>query len=137
MEIVLHAILCADRAIEEKNGKKGLIGIFQNFGFPKFPAVPPPWYVYLSLGNLAKGEHVLMVNLIQDDTNAVIVKSEGRMQVRTPASDVEIILPIVGAAFRAPGDHWLTVTLDSVQVGSRLLRVSARTKPDTPGGGDT
>ncbi len=123
MEIVLHAIVFADKAIEENNGKKGLIGIFQSFNFARFPTVAPTWYVYVALGNVSKGRHDVTVNIVHDDTGSVIVRSHGEVQVRTSAADVEIVFPMAGAAFRAPGLHWLTVTLDQTQIGSRVLHV--------------
>ncbi len=125
MEPVLHAILCADKAIEEKNGKKGLIGIFQSFSFARFPIVAPTWYVYVAVGNVSKGRHDVAINVVQDDTGAVIVRSHGTVQVRAPAADVEIVCPMAGAAFRSPGVHWLTVALDEVRIGGRALHVGA------------
>jgi hypothetical protein len=123
VEIVLHAIVFADKAIEENNGKKGLIGIFQSFNFARFPTVAPTWYVYVALGNVSKGRHDVTINVIHDDTGSVIVRSHGQVQVRTSAADVEIVFPMAGAAFRSPGVHWLTVTLDQTQIGSRVLHV--------------
>ena len=123
MEIVLHGIVFADKAIEENNGKKGLIGIFQSFNFARFPTVAPTWYVYVALGNVSKGRHDVTINVIHDDTGSVIVRSHGQVQVRTSAADVEVVFPMAGAAFRAPGLHWLTVTLDQTQIGSRVLHV--------------
>ena len=123
MEIVLHAIVFADKAIEENNGKKGLIGIFQSFNFAGFPTVAPTWYVYVAFGNVATGRHDVTINVVHDDTGSVIVRSHGEVQVRTSAADVEIVFPMVGAAFRSPGVHWLTVTLDQTQIGSRVLHV--------------
>jgi hypothetical protein len=123
VEIVLHAIVFADKAIEENNGKKGLIGIFQSFNFAGFPTVAPTWYVYVALGNVSKGRHDVTINVIHDDTGSVIVRSHGQVQVRTSAADVEIVFPMAGAAFRSPGVHWLTVTLDQTQIGSRVLHV--------------
>jgi hypothetical protein len=123
VEVVLHAIVFADKAIEENNGKKGLIGIFQSFNFARFPTVAPTWYVYVALGNVSKGRHDVTINVIHDDTGSVIVRSHGQVQVRTSAADVEVVFPMAGAAFRAPGLHWLTVTLDQTQIGSRVLHV--------------
>ena len=51
------------------------------------------------------------------------MRSHGEVQVRTSAADVEIVFPMAGAAFRSPGVHWLTVTLDQTQIGSRVLHV--------------
>lgn len=121
--IVLHAIVFADKAIEENNGKKGLIGIFQSFSFARFPTVAPTWYVYVAFGNIVKGRHEVTVNVVHEDTGAVIVRSHGEVQVRTSAADVEMVFPMAGAAFRAPGLHRLTVTLDQAQIGSRVLHV--------------
>ena len=128
MEIVLHAIVFADKAIEENNGKKGLIGIFQSFNFARFPTVAPTWYVYVALGNVSKGRHDVTVNIVHDDTGSVIVRSHGEVQVRTSAADVEIVFPMAGAAFRSPGVHWLTVTLDQAQIGSRVLHVGQQSE---------
>ena len=119
----MHAIVFADKAIEENNGKKGLIGIFQSFNFTQFPTVAPIWYVYVACGNVAKGRHDVTVNVVHDDTGSVIVRSHGEVQVRTPAAEVELVFPMEGAAFRAPGAHWLTVTLDRAQIGHRVLHV--------------
>ncbi len=127
MEVVLHAIVFADKAIEENNGKKGLIGIFQSFNFTRFPTVAPTWYVYVAFGNVPKGRHDVTVNVVHDDTGSVIVRSHGKVQVRTPATDVEIVFPMAGAGFRAPGVHRLTVTLDQAQIGSRVLHVGHQT----------
>jgi hypothetical protein len=123
VEVVLHAIVFADKAIEENNGKKGLIGIFQSFNFARFPTVAPTWYVYVAFGNVSKGRHDVTINVVHDDTGSVIVRSHGEVQVRTSAADVEIVFPMAGAAFRSPGVHWLTVTLDQTQIGSRVLHV--------------
>lgn len=130
MAPVLHAVLCADKAIEEKNGKKGLIGIFQSFNFARFPIVAPTWYVYVAVGNVSEGRHDVMVEVVQDDAGAVIVRSHGTVQVRTPAADVEIVCPMAVTAFRSPGAHWLTVTLDEVRIGRRMLYVGS-TSDDT------
>ena len=123
MNVVLHAIVCADKAIEENNGKKGLIGIFHSFNFERFPTIAPTWYVYVAFGNVAKGKHEVTVNVVHDDTGSVIVRSHGEVQVRGAAADVEMAFPMAGAGFRSPGVHWLTVTLDQAQIGSRVLRV--------------
>ncbi len=91
MGIVLRAIVFPDKAIEENNGKKGLIGIFHSFNFPQFPTVAPTWYVYIAFGNVAKDRHDVTVNVVNDDTGSVIVRSHEEVQVRTPATDVELV----------------------------------------------
>lgn len=128
MQPVLHAVICADKAIEEKNGKKGLIGIFQGFTFARFPIVAPTWYVYVALGNVSQGRHDVTVNVVRDDTGAVIFRSHGAVQVSAPAAEVEIVCPMAATAFRSPGVHWLTVTIDELRIGRRALHVGSKSE---------
>lgn len=85
-EWVVQALLTVDRVIEERNGKKSLIGVFDHFNLPSFPSVGlPPWYIYASMSNLSAGTHQCVVNIVSDESHAVLLFGERlSCEVRAP-----------------------------------------------------
>jgi hypothetical protein len=62
MEGKCNALLIADRVIREDNGKRGIIGSFNTFNFPAFPAVAPPFVIYANLDDFT-GEHEFSLSI--------------------------------------------------------------------------
>ena len=76
------AMLFADRAIQEKNGKWGLIGIFNRFTFKEFPTPPMHlWFVFIVLREVEAGTHEFAVNLIRESANQVVRPINGELKV--------------------------------------------------------
>ena len=120
MEVAVHALLTADKVIEEKNGKKSVIGIFRNINLPKFPHnSPSPWYVFVSFTNVS-GKHSLTVNMAHDESVQVIISVNGEIESKRPADDVDVILE-VSPVFPSPGNYTITVNLDGGQIASRVI----------------
>lgn len=88
MEAVCFALLFADRVITENNGKKGLIGVFSNFNFSRFPAMEPPWFIFAALANL-EGKHEFSINLVRDDAQQVVLPIAGEIDVQDNGKDIE------------------------------------------------
>lgn len=122
-EIVIHAFLCADRVITEDNGKKGLIGVFNRFHFPGFPVQSPPWFVFVSLENVA-GRNEFTVNLAHRDSQGVVFSAGGTFEVRDASASVELPLPVPGVRFNKPGAYILTFILNGRETASRIIQVS-------------
>ena len=120
-EPVLVGLLFADKIITENNGKKGIIGTFNQFNAPAFPAVFPPWHLYAAVTNLV-GKHRFTLNLVSDETQ-VIVPLSGEFEVAEALGVVELDPVIVGAAFPRAGNYTLTFHVDGDFVGSRVLTV--------------
>lgn len=130
-EWVVNALLLADKVIEEKNGKKGLIGIFQQFNFPQFPAaVPIPWFVYASISNVEEGTRSFTFNLVRDETQAVIFSASREMNVETPCSSIDLVVVVASVRFDAPGTYTLTFNIDGAPAGSRVVDVK-KVQPQT------
>jgi hypothetical protein len=123
MEAVCFALLFADRIITENNGKKGLIGVFSNFNFPKFPAIAPQWFIFAALTNL-KGKHEFSINIVRDDAQHVVLPIAGEIDVQDDGKDIEIILPINNLTFQKPGKHTLTFNIDGMPLASRILDIN-------------
>jgi len=122
-DVVYDAVLFADRVITEANGKKGIIGTFDSFNFPQFPASAPPFFIFLLLRNLEQGEHELAINLV-NDKNQVALAIPGEMRVKEPRGKVELILPVNGMTFYKPGTYELTVHVDGEYVAGKPLLVN-------------
>lgn len=124
MEYVIHALLTADKVIEENNGKKAIIGVFENIHAESFPSQAiPPWNIYASIANLARGKHQIAINLVYDKSNAAIFSMSGEIQVNEQGPGVEIVAPV---AIMFPGEGTYTVSLhiDGDVALSRVIRAN-------------
>lgn len=122
-EVIVHAFLTADRVITENNGKKGLIGIFNRFNFPRFPAQAPPWFAFVSLENVA-GHNEFTINLGHEETQQVVFSGGGSFDVTGTASGAEIPLPVPGIVFPRPGRYVLSFVLNSREIATRVIQVN-------------
>lgn len=116
------AILFADRVIEEKNGKKGIIGTFTQFNTDKFPVIFAPWYIFIAVTNI-EGEHNFSVNLANDVLKQVVFNRNGKLGSKDINAVVEITLPVYQTIFPKEGTYTLTFYIDGKQVGARFLQV--------------
>ncbi len=121
-EPVLVALLIADRVIEEKNGKKGIIGTFTAFNSPSFPVSFPPWFIYAAVTNLA-GEHDFALNLAPARTSQIVVGISGKFSAASAEQVVELVIPVPKAVFPSEGKSDLTFQVDSTPLGARVLSV--------------
>lgn len=121
-ETVVNALLLSDKVITEDNGKKGVIGIFSKFRFPKFPIVSPPWFIYASVTNLRE-HHDMSFNLVQTDSQTVVLSVGGEIESKDPNAVIEIVLPVINVRFPKEGSYILQFNIDGRQVGSRNIQV--------------
>lgn len=122
-EWVVQALLTADRVIEERNGKKSLIGVFDRFNLPSFPSVGlPPWYIYASVSNLSEGRHQCVVNIVSDDSHVVLFSTAGDLMVNDGTQPIELFMP-VSIVFPTAGMYTVTLHIDGTEALSRTLRV--------------
>jgi hypothetical protein len=128
-EPVLVALIFADRVIEEKNHKKGIIGTFSRFYAKEFPAKFPPWFIYAAVTNIS-GENSFSLNLVLDKAQQVVLPISGKCQVENTRSVVELIFPVLGAVFPEEGIYTLTFNIEGIPIGSRILEVYKH--PDKP-----
>jgi len=130
MEAICFSLLFADHVITEDNGKKGILGVFGAFNFPRFPAIAAPWVIYAGVANL-KGRHEFSFNLVRDEAQQVILPIAGEIEIPDDDKDVEIVIPVINCTFTKPGLHTLTFNIDGKQISSRMLKVNKI----TPSGG--
>lgn len=121
-EPVFHALLLADKVIIENNGKKGLIGVFNIFRFPSFPANSPSWFIFLSVSNL-HGKHSFSINLTLDEAQIVVLPIGGELESKDLNAEIELIIPVKTVSFPKAGTYTLTVNVDGKSLASKVLNV--------------
>ena len=124
-EPVFHALLLADRIIEEKTGKKGLIGVFNRFHFPSFPANSPPFFIFVSVSNLV-GKHTFSLNMTLDEAQIVVLPIGGELEAKEAKAEIEMVFPIKGVNFPKEGVYTITLNLDGKQIASKNIIVELK-----------
>jgi hypothetical protein len=111
-----------DSILTEDNGKKVLIGIFNRFTFPSFPAQTLPWFIYAAFEN-CEGSVEFTFNLARSESQEVLFSASGRVDIKDPGAGVELPLLVPPVTFMRPGGYILTFILDGKQVGAKTLQV--------------
>jgi hypothetical protein len=127
--VVHHALLFADRAIREQNGKHGLVGIFHVLNLPEFPSAQVIFFLYEAFSNI-DGEHEFSFELLEDDSSAVTFTAGGEFASSSRDAVLEIALP-VHARFRKPGTYTMTFKVDDTSVSSSVITVNEVTTKET------
>jgi hypothetical protein len=120
-EAVFVGLLFADRIVEEKTGKKVIVGTFNTFHTPSFPATFPPWAIYASVTNLV-GKHTFSLNLVHEETAQVVLALNGDLDLEDSSIIAEIV-PGVAPTFHRPGLYTLVFNVDGNHMGARSLYV--------------
>ncbi len=121
-EPILLSMIFADRVIVENNNKKGIIGTFDRFMSSTFPAIFPPWAIYVAVTNLT-GKHNFSITLTQIETGNIILPINGELESPNQDQNMELFFNLAGIAFPEPGRYSLSVELDGELLGSRVLFV--------------
>ncbi len=125
-EINLHTLLFADKIITEDNGKKGIIGVFNIFNFHRFPAVSPPWFVFVQMDNLKTGKYDFTFNLAHQHTQEVVFSGAGSFETREGQEGMELVFPMPPVRFGRDGNYLLSLVLDGREIGQRILKVTEK-----------
>ena len=121
-EMVVHALLCCDRIITEDNGKKGLIGVFHSFQFPRVPTASPQWFIYCSVGSMTRGTHEFGISITHGQSSDEVFSRSGEIRIQREREDVELVVPVT-CTFEHFGVHLITLEIAEELVASRILRV--------------
>ena len=123
-ELVVRALLTADKVLKEDNGKHSAIGIFDRFNVISFPATLPPWGIYVSLANLSKGDHKFAVNLVHDETSSAVLGLSGDMSVKEQGSGIEMGIPVLTTTLPRAGRYTMSLHVNGDHVASRTIEIS-------------
>ena len=131
-EWVVHALLTADKVIEERNGKKAIIGVFDSINIDTFPSPGlPPWNIYAAIANLSDKEYKFAINITYDETNVAVFGVSGKLHIQDPSAPAEVVVP-VSVMFPGAGTYTVSLHINGNEALSRVIRV--RTASEQSGG---
>ncbi|MCW7475541.1 DUF6941 family protein [Leptospira levettii] len=124
----LHAIIFADRVIEEKNNKKGIIGTFDTIFAPNFPVTALPWGVYVALSGI---ENIVQFSLTLqgNDAKNPLIRLDGELKSNSKDSMIELPLNFENVTFPEPGEYTFSLQVDGKVVGARVIKLMIANMP--------
>jgi hypothetical protein len=136
----LPAILMSDVSIiEERTGKRSVVGVFDQFAFPQFPAAYGRFFVTAWLTNLvgAVSELDTACRIQEKASGHVIFSNSVHVafgQEHTFEKDAVIAfgMAVQGVVFQKPGLYTLVLLLDADEVAKRDFNVILATPPQLP-----
>lgn len=108
----LLAWLCCDGVhIDPGTGKHTLLGIFSNIKARKFPVVHPRMFWFLTITDVAPGEHTLKISMGAGlgDTRTLV---ERKFTSSSPVQRINLINEIQRLQFNQPNDYSIVVEVD-------------------------
>ena|ERR1035441_6098358 len=133
IEPVCVSIVLSDLVIcEGGTGKNSLIGCFNNYNFPHFPAAPPAFFITAALTNLDPTVKEFDVTArIEDPSNGMVLTSVGaHIQLREPIvltkeAVIEVPIPGMPFIFQKPGKYLVIILVNNSEAGKRSLTVNS------------
>jgi hypothetical protein len=130
-------IILSDMVIREVGSNKlSLIGCFQRFSFPHFPAQTGVWFVTVGVTRIRGTVDALNVTArievaesahVISSSNALIQFSKDGPSIQ-PEVVFEVPLPFSGVVFQNPGKYSVVILVDTEEVGRRMLEVAPVTQ---------
>jgi hypothetical protein len=138
---LMPGIILSDLVIREAGSNKpSLIGCFQGFNFPQFPARIGRFFVTVSITNLRRKLEELNATcrLEVSGTGHVVSSTSVKVQFApespplNPRIGIDISFPFMNVQFPSAGTHTFVALIDNEDVGRRNIEVSAITAAANP-----
>ena len=123
-DIQCLTILSADRTWREDNGKLGMVGIFDQFHLPSYPAQVLPFGLYVRLGNVPAGHHELVTNVINEKNHAVVASVTVNLDTPEFQQVFQLHYPVPPLHLVNPGDYAIHISVDGVQVAKHIIKAN-------------
>lgn len=104
-------LMCDGVHVDPATGKHTLLGVFSNIRAPRFPTVHPFMVWFLTLTDVAAGEHQLRISLGLDPTQLTPV-IERSFVSHSPVDRINIVNELINVPFPAPGEYSLLIEVD-------------------------
>lgn len=138
---LMPGIVLSDLVIREAgSNKSSLIGCFQGFNFPQFPAGIGRFFVSVSVTNLRGKPDELNATcrLEVAGTGHVVSSTSVKIQFSPesppldPRMGFDVSFPFINVGFPAAGTYCFAVLVDNEEIGRRNVEVSSITSASNP-----
>ena len=130
-------IIFSDMVIREAGSNKlSLIGCFQRFTLPRFPAQTGLWFATVGVTRLRGTVAAFNVTARIEIAESAHVISSSNANIQLPENSpplqpdlvFEVPLPFAGVVFQNPGKYAVVILVDTEEVGRRILEVAPVTQ---------
>lgn len=136
--VLVPSIVMSDLAIvEQGTGKRSIIGSFDQFIFPQFPATYGRFFLTVWVSNMAGTFSALEATFRVEEKGSahVVFSSSTSITFSTETTfDKDLIMalsaPIIGLSFPKPGLYTIALLLAGEKIGERDFNVLQAPKPE-------
>ena len=108
------AMLICDQVISEQGtNKKSLIGVFENFNWPTYPALLPRLGIYARLAD-AVGQYEFKLRFVALKDESLLAEIGLRADIKDASGYSELVLNIGNIPIPAPGKYELQLYLGDI-----------------------
>ncbi len=120
---VLVWITCDGVHIDPATGKHTILGVFSNIRGRQFPLTHPFMIWFLTISDVAAGEHKIKISMGLDATNPQPLL-ERPFQSQSPLQRINLINEIRNLSFAQPGEYNLIIEVDDEPILATSISVS-------------
>ena len=115
--------MCDGVHLDPASGKHTILGVFSNIKARAFPVVHPFMVWFITLSDVAPGEHRIRISMGLDPTNPVELIYRP-FESQSPLHRINLINEIRNLTFERPGDYSILIEIDDEPLLATNLTVS-------------
>lgn len=115
--------MCDGVHLDPASGKHTILGVFSNIKARAFPVVHPFMIWFITLTDVAPGEHHIRISMGLDPTNPVELIYRP-FESQSPLHRINLINEIRNLSFERPGDYSILIEVDDEPLLATNLTVS-------------
>jgi hypothetical protein len=116
-------LMCDGVHIDPASGKHTILGVFSNIKARTFPVVHPFMVWFITLTDVAPGQHRIRISMGLDPTNPVELIYRP-FESQSPLHRINLINEIRNLTFERPGDYSILIEVDDEPLLATNLTVS-------------
>lgn len=126
---LLAIVLCERVTFDMLARRYALFGVSPAIGFPRFPAVLPPFFGYAAVSDIRMQSQATM-RILDGEGNVLFAPPVNVTLTDTdPLAEGEIVIPFMNVRIEKPGDYFVQLVIDGEPIGDRRLRVRQMATP--------
>jgi len=126
--IKLNFLHVCDYVSFDKSGKLNILGIFENIGVKKFPAVHPQMFIVTNIIVKKHGEFREVIKIIDDENNNIVDPLEFNLKFPSSRQEKQVkfgaIAQLNNIKFEKAGVYKVQVWVNNSQLDESLLNVN-------------
>ena len=120
---LLAWLLCDGVHIDPSSGKHTILGVFSNIMAKRFPVVHPQMVWFMTLTDVAAGNHKMRISMSLDPTDPKLL-IERPFESQGPLVRINPINEIRNLSFQQPGEYSILIEIDDEPLLATSLTVA-------------